>query len=83
MLKWPLIPAAFVFRNALLLLFPFKFSSFLALLLSAVFPTPVAKMWEERISREFENQATKEKSKGLPVAPFMKNLSDPILRNQV
>jgi hypothetical protein len=48
-----------------------------------VFPTPVAKVWEENISREFEAQAKKEKTKGIPVAPFMQNLSDPILRNQV
>lgn len=47
-----------------------------------VFPTAVAKVWEERIAREFETQAVREKSQGLPVAPFMVGLSDPVVRAQ-
>lgn len=38
--------------------------------------------WEERITREFENQAAKEKSLGIPVAEFMQNLTNPLLRRQ-
>ncbi len=47
-----------------------------------VFPTSIATMWEERISKEFELQANKEKGKGLPVLSHMQNLHDPIVRAQ-
>jgi len=46
------------------------------------FPTPIASVWEERITREFEHQAAKEKALGIPVAEFMQNLSNPVLRRQ-
>lgn len=46
------------------------------------FPTSVASVWEERITREFENQAAREKALGIPVAEFMQNLANPILRRQ-
>lgn len=46
------------------------------------FPTAVAKVWEERITREFENQAAREKAQGIPVAEFMQNLTNPLLRRQ-
>lgn len=36
-----------------------------------VFPTPVARQWEERISQEFNKQATEEKALGMEPAPFM------------
>jgi GAF domain-containing protein len=41
------------------------------------FPTSVAARWEQAISLEFEAQAKRETDLGLPVAPFMQNLSDP------
>ena len=47
-----------------------------------VFRFSVAKVWEERISLEFIEQAEKEEKLGLPVLPFMQNLSDPTVRIQ-
>jgi len=47
-----------------------------------VFPNTIARVWEERISKEFDEQAKKESSKGLPVLSHMQNLHDPIVRNQ-
>jgi len=46
------------------------------------FPTSIAATWEERITREFESQAAKEKKLGIPVAEFMQNLTNPLLRRQ-
>lgn len=46
------------------------------------FPTTVARVWEERITREFEHQAAREKAQGIQVAEFMQNLSNPLLRRQ-
>jgi hypothetical protein len=43
-------------------------------------PTAVAKIWEERISLEFDAQAKDEAARGLPVMPFMQNLSDGLHR---
>jgi hypothetical protein len=45
-----------------------------------VFPTAVAKEWEERISKEFKIQSDKEHQLGIPTAPFMQNLGDPLHR---
>lgn len=45
-----------------------------------VFPTVIAKDWEERIAREFSAQAEVEKKMDIPVAPFMQNLNDPYTR---
>ena len=46
------------------------------------FPTTVARVWEERITREFEHQAAREKAQGIQAAEFMQNLSNPLLRRQ-
>jgi len=50
-----------------------------------VFPNAVARVWEERITREFDAQCERETQAGLPVAGYMQNLSDPVIRykNQV
>ena len=45
-----------------------------------VFPLPVARAWEERITQEFQNQALLEEAAKLPVASFMQGLNDPIQR---
>lgn len=45
-----------------------------------VFPTHIARQWEERISREFQDQAIQETKLGLTVAPFMKGLDNPKTR---
>lgn len=37
---------------------------------------------QERITREFENQAAREKAQGIEIAPFMLNLTNPLLRRQ-
>lgn len=42
--------------------------------------TSIAKVWEERISQEFDAQAAEESKLGLPVAPFMQNLSNGVHR---
>lgn len=42
-----------------------------------VFKTEISILWEEKISSEFNDQALEEAKLGLPVAPFMQNLSDP------
>jgi len=36
-----------------------------------VYPTSVARVWEARISQEFDQQAKKEEQLQIPVAPFM------------
>jgi hypothetical protein len=64
-------------------LFPFSsivlsFSSFL--LDCLVLPWSIAKVWEERISAEFDAQAQEETKLGLTVIPSMQNLSDPYHR---
>jgi hypothetical protein len=40
-------------------------------------------VWEERISQEFDAQAKEEESLGLPVMPFMQNLSDGVHRSKL
>ena len=40
------------------------------------FPWKIASKWEQRISTEFANQASKERERGIPVLPFMENLDN-------
>ena len=52
------------------------------LLDAAPIATP-RQVWEERISQEFDAQAKEEESLGLPVMPFMQNLSDGVHRSKL
>ena len=45
-----------------------------------IYPLPVAKQWEARVTNEFKLQAQLEETLGLPVAPFMMNLDQGVVR---
>jgi hypothetical protein len=45
-----------------------------------VYSTGVARVWEDRITQEFINQADQEAKHGLPSMPFMQGLDKPMNR---
>jgi 3',5'-cyclic-nucleotide phosphodiesterase len=45
-----------------------------------VLETPLAMLWEERITKEFEREATQRRSLNLPVPDFMSGLEQPAVR---
>jgi len=45
-----------------------------------VYPLPIAQQWEARVTEEFSQQAQLEQALGLPVAPFMLDLDQDVVR---
>jgi hypothetical protein len=51
-------------------------------LLGQALPRAISHQWGERVLDEFQLQVAKETAAGLPVAPFMTGLEDPVKRTK-